>query len=226
MSSRGFHIPAYKIDTLGNINSYAHYIEKAGGLGFTFTAFNEEDAAYAAERFDGLLITGGGDLDPSLYGEENMGSGTPDSVSDVSDFLLYRAFKAAGKPILGICRGIQAIAVAEGIGLIQDIPGGTHNQRNAYPPLPINAFYHECSFEGNGKIHGIFGDRYQVNSFHHQALKGVPEGFIKAAMSDDGIIEAIECGNILAVQWHPERLHEDELHMKLGRVFIEECLSD
>jgi putative glutamine amidotransferase len=227
MSAREFYFAAYHITTLSNIDSYSDYIRQAGGLPCTFFAHDEKEAQAAAEAFDGLLLSGGADLDPSLYGEENNGSFPGPERIDNSDLYLYKAFKKAGKPILAICRGIQVIAAAEGVKLIQDIPSqgiyGGHNQREADPPVPNYAFFHECDFVSGTRLHEIFGDRYPVNSFHHQAAASCPQTMKEAARGTDGILEAFESGNILAVQWHPERLAHDPKHMKIAETFIMDC---
>ena len=101
--------------------SYFEFIRLGGGIASVVHAVNEEDAKEIAEKFDGLLLTGGEDVNPSLYHEENTHSEGIDIDIENSDKYLYFAFKAAKKPILGICRGIQFINVLEGGTLIQDI---------------------------------------------------------------------------------------------------------
>ena len=230
MSAREIYHAPYKITVLSNIDSYTDYISLAGGLPATVLAHDKEEAEAAAAAFDGLLLTGGEDLDPAYYHQENTCSYLSSPRIDESDLLLYHAFKKAGKPILGICRGIQVIAVAEGVSLIQDIPSegiyAPHNQREAHPPVPNTDFFHECLFHERTRLHELFGDRYPVNSFHHQAAAAVPAGMKEAARSTDGILEAFECGNILAVQWHPERLSHDCKHLALARLFISDCSAD
>lgn len=208
-----------------NNDSYYDYIQNAGGFPAVVKAYTEEEAEYAAEVFDGLLITGGGDIDPKKYGSDYVCETTPEDI-EASDFMLYRAFRKANKPVLGICRGIQVITVAEGARLIEDIPtynGNEHNQRNFDPPAERSQAVHDCTFMNDTVIHKIFSDRHGVNSFHHQAAREVPEGFTLAAMSDDGIIEAFEKENVLAVQWHPERMIHDECHQELARTFVRMC---
>lgn len=226
MTARDTYLSEYNITMMGNTDEYSRYIRLCGGVPVTYYALNEEEALDALQYADGLLVTGGGDLDPALYGEENHGSIEGPEEVDRSDLLLYRAFKKAGKPILGICRGIQVIAAAEGVPLIQDIPSEqiyeNHNMRNVPVPLPPNAKFHDCTFAQGTRLHEIFGDVYPVNSYHHQAVKAVPAGFKESARSADGLIEAFEYGNIIAVQWHPERLFDDPKHLKIGQLFIED----
>lgn len=226
MSAKETYLSQYRINMLGNTDEYSKFIKLAGGMPLTYLAFDENDARQAAEQADGLLLTGGADIDPALYGEENKGSEPGADFTDRSDILLYHAFKKAGKPILAICRGIQVIAVAEGCSLIQDIPSEgiyeNHNMRAVPEPLPSNAKFHDCIFTPGTRLHEIFGGRYPVNSYHHQALREVPAGYKESARSADGLIEAMECENVIAVQWHPERLIDDPKHLKIAQMFIDD----
>jgi len=210
-----------------NNESYYDYVQKSGGIACNVKAYTKRDAKRIADAMGGLMITGGEDINPKFYFRLDSGSFPISEDLDLSDFYLYEAFKAAGKPIFGICRGHQVIAVCEEIPLIQDIPtempGSMHDQTKLEPPIPRNQFMHRCTFTENTALFNIFGPEYGVNSFHHQAVQEVPKGFQLAATSQDGIIEAYESGNILSVQWHPERLLEDEKHLMLGKYFISLC---
>lgn len=208
--------------------AYFDMITKAGGLPMLCGIVSQEDAAAFAEMFDGLLITGGGDVNPLLYHEHYDEPDDPFIIFDQNDILLYYAFVKAGKPVLGICRGLQVIGVAEGAKLIRDLPTAgydNHNQKHFEPPLGMHDFAHDDAFMPDTRLHHIFGDAYPVNSFHHQALQSVPNGFTLAALSQkDHVIEAMEKENVLAVQWHPERLMADEKHFQLAKQFIDDCL--
>lgn len=224
MSARDMHNSSYGLTMLGNNDEYYQFIRKAGGIPLTFMAFDETDALEAASLADGLLLTGGADIDPALYGEENHGSSPGDEQIDRSDLLLYQAFIKAQKPVLGICRGIQLIAAAEHAALIQDIASYgnylNHSQWSFVPRIAHNAKSHECTFVKGSRLYEIFGEQYPVNSFHHQALKTVPAGYKETARSTDGLIEAIESELVTAVQWHPERLIDDPKHLAIGEMFI------
>lgn len=211
---------------LSDNESYFDFIGLAGGNPFLCGFINEAQAdAYAAE-FDGLLITGGRDVDPSLYHAEANGSNTPSPAHDHNDLLLYHAFCKAHKPILGICRGIQLIGAAEGASLIQDLRSAgklQHEQKKM--GLDLHAYAHTDNFYKGTSLYEIFGPSARVNSYHHQALKEVPAGFTLAAVSqEDDVIEAIEKENVLAVQWHPERLMEDSKHFAIAQRFVNSCL--
>ncbi len=208
--------------------SYFEYIRQAGGIPVLLGTVGEEEAEVLAEKLDGLMITGGADVDPSFYGQENTASSMDAEDIDISDFRLYRAFVRHHKPVLGICRGIQVINVCEGGTLIQDIPSWdstklNHVQRTYVPPIPRDQFCHRADFITGTVLHGIFGDSYGVNSFHHQCIDRPAEGFVISAYSEDGIIEGIEKEGVLAVQWHPERHVEDEKHKELARHFVRMC---
>ena len=146
---------------------------------------------------DGLLVTGSAiDINPKNYKEQSI-SEIHEKTEEIDTlyFTLIKAFNKANKPILGICRGIQAINVCFGGSLYQDIENHKlekdkrHNVR-----FNKDSFLYEC--------YGI--EEMQINSLHHQAIKELAKGFKVVAKSDDGIIEGIENKNIIAVQWHPE----------------------
>lgn len=214
-----------------NNASYSTFLENAGAIVSTIKALNEKDAQQIATTFDGLLLTGGEDIDPKYFHQDNLYSDKTELIEpalDLSDFYLYNAFKKAGKPILGICRGIQVIAVAEGSSMIQDLPtekNVQHSQSELEPKIPADQLSHLCFFNKDSQLHAIFGDHYPTNSFHHQACASVPDGFLLSAQSEDGIIEAIENKNIIGVQWHPERMIADDKHMCIAQLFIDKCLA-
>lgn len=157
------------------------------------------DLAQAA-ACDALLLPGGGDLDPALFGQKNQGSQAPDPALDQIELQLVRQF--TGKPILGICRGMQVINVAFGGDLIQDLPtAAAHRWNQADQVHPIAA-------KPDSFLHKLYGASFSVNSAHHQGVGRLAKGFRAAALAADGVVEAIECPGrrIFGVQWHPERM--------------------
>lgn len=175
------------------------------------------DVEEAALSCDGLLLPGGADLNPKLYHQQPDPSVTEffDEI-DTLDLNLIQAFKKQNKPILGICRGLQILNVAFGGTLIQDIPN--HDQ-----DVDRHQMTHPVTISKDCELYPLVGDTLQVNSLHHQIIDQLGEGLKAAAYSPEGYIEAIEYPNILAVQWHPEALLNEPLHMKLFEAFIQKC---
>jgi putative glutamine amidotransferase len=152
----------------------------------------------------GLLLCGGGDLESTLFGQENHGSDPPDRDRDRAEMALFRAFLQANKPIFGVCRGMQLINVALGGTLIQNLPPESlpfHGRAGHDLVHPIRTA--EGLF-----LHQRYGSVLTVNSFHHQAVDRLGEGLEVAAWSESGFPEAMlhRTAPILAVQFHPERM--------------------
>jgi len=195
---------------------YVRAVYLAGGLPLVAVAPMEcGDAAEAVAELcslaRGIVLTGGPDVLPGLFGEEphpKLGSVNP--VRDQFELALARAAMRADLPTLAICRGMQVLNVAAGGGLIQDIEScvpGAHAHRVAAPRwLPT----HSVSIVPGSILRRVFGrDSIMVNSFHHQAVHPVAPGFEVAARASDGIVEAVEkVGSrfMVGVQWHPEAL--------------------
>ena len=181
-------------------DTYSNAVYRAGGLPLPTCAVGAEELA---ELCDGLLLSGGVDLDPALYGEAILN----DTVKicperDVFELALFRAFYQRGKPIFGICRGCQLINVALGGTLYQDLveqKGLVHSD----PDLR-----HEVMVSEGSLLHHLFGERFLTNSTHHQAIKAVADGLRITARSTEGVVEALEHESrpIFATQFHPERL--------------------
>lgn len=168
--------------------NYAEAVELAGGV-------PTDDL----ERCDGLLLPGGGDLDPALYGQEPDGSEPPDGERDEKELALCRRFLAEKRPIFGICRGAQVLAVALGGTLRQHVEGHSRLENRADRVHEVR-----CA----GLMAGLYGPGCPVNSSHHQAIERMPEHCKILQVSMDGVVEAFchETLPVLAVQWHPERL--------------------
>lgn len=147
---------------------------------------------------DGLLLPGGGDLDPALYGQAPQGSDPPEPERDKREIALCKKFLSEGKPILGICRGAQVLAAALGGTLLQQVEG--------HGSLDGADRFHETRTAG--LLLRLYGPEAVVNSAHHQAIDRLPPDCRLLQVSMDGVVEAF-CHNTLpalAVQWHPERL--------------------
>jgi putative glutamine amidotransferase len=159
----------------------------------------------AALSCDAICATGGDDVDPRLYGEEPAEQVTQvDAGRDGAEIAAVRAAVAAGIPVLGICRGIQLIAVALGGTLYQDLPAAGYlgHWEEERPTSPVHAV---TASPGSAALAALAGAT-SVNSIHHQAVRDPGPMLSATAWSDDGVIEAVETTGVLGVQWHPERL--------------------
>jgi putative glutamine amidotransferase len=171
------------------------------------------------ERLDGLFMAGGGDLDPACYtaGAHPKTEGV-DHLRDETELILTRWALEEGKPLLGVCRGVQTLNVAAGGTLIQDVgelvPNAIRHQY--FPEKPRNYVAHEVTTVDGTWLADVLGTTAHVNSFHHQAVDQLANGFRASAYAPDGVIEAIEHeGGAFAVgvQWHPESLIDTDRAM-------------
>jgi putative glutamine amidotransferase len=198
--------------------SYVKAVEEAGGIPLLIPPQSSIEELF--EILDGILFTGGGDLAPSHYDEENRGSEGIDPERDQLELGLVKRAEAEGVPILGICRGQQVINVALDGGLIQDV--GEHRQQE-----PREAASHGVEVVPGSRLAGIVGRLVEVNSFHHQVVdpERVGRGLKVTAFSNDGqrFIEGLESedGKILAVQWHPEDMTDQAWAKGLFRRLVE-----
>ena len=199
--------------------TYTDAILRAGGVPLIFPTVADEAAARElVARVDGIVLTGGPDFDPALYGEEILNETVEiDAVRDRSDLLLARAALDSGKPVLAICRGGQLMNIVLGGTLYQDIPSqvtdpGTHG----------DGAVHAIGLEPGSTLHRLFGvDSLQVNSFHHQAVKDPAPGIRITARAADGLVEAYETDQVLAVQFHPEKMAQtDTAWLRVFRHFL------
>lgn len=198
-----------------NLNSeYYKAIIKAGGIPVVIPPVEEMELLdELIEKFDGILLTGGPDLDARRFGEQNMpfnGSISPER--DNAEIYLAKRAVEYNKPILGICRGVQVINVALGGTLYQDIASQVTERKVMKHSQEAPRWYpvHDIHIKNDTRALKWFGKSVsEVNSFHHQAVKDLAPGFKVAAYADDGIIEAIECDDLdfaAGVQWHPEHM--------------------
>ncbi|MBO4571971.1 MAG: gamma-glutamyl-gamma-aminobutyrate hydrolase family protein [Bacteroidales bacterium] len=203
--------------------TYTNAVRNAGGAPVIIPQTADEDVIEAIlSNIDGLIMTGGSDYDPLLYyGEEpirELGDIVPDR--DYFDVMLVRAAVKRGIPVLGICRGEQLLAAAFGGSLWQDIPTQIPESyvKHRQGGTPGSYGTHSITIEKGSFLEKALGSRESVvNSFHHQAIKDVPQGFKVVARSADGIIEGVErvaplknypdgSGMIIGTQFHPEAL--------------------
>ena len=196
-------------DTIQGHN-YALALTAAGAVPLVAPNVDAELAEAYAARADGLLLTGGVDIDPHLFGARpHRDLGSVDRRRDAFELALYRAFRALGKPVLGICRGIQLVNVAHGGDLHQHLPAVADTEQHLQKDF-TGAPLQRVALTPGSRLAAAFGTaELTVNSFHHQAVDRVGDGLQVAARSADGIVEALELddpegGFVVAVQWHPE----------------------
>ncbi len=166
----------------------------------------------APQDFAGLLLPGGGDMDPRLYGQESHGCRTVNRPLDLAQLQALDLFVKAGRPVLGICKGNQLINVYFGGTLIQNLPDSDYHQahegRDAHHPVRILPDTPFADVWGPGEM--------IVNSAHHQAVEQVGSNLYVCAYSDDGVIEGLFHKRlpVLGLQWHPERMAYSGFHTK------------
>ena len=215
--------PAFAKKTLQYLEqSVPHWVMGAGAMAVMVpalvgdTARGDVTAQHYAEWLDGLVLHGGVDLSPNSYGEEPLDPRwAGDRARDLYEMELVRAFVAAGKPVFGICRGLQLINVSYGGTLYQDIETQkpealVHRDGEAYDRL-----FHDVQLVPGTRLETLLSQNSsrKINSIHHQGIKDLAPGFVAEALCpDDGTIEAIRhTGDawVAAVQWHPE-FHKPE----------------
>jgi len=183
--------------------NYVEAVKKAGGLPVIMpTVADSAQAAQTVALMDGVIFSGGEDIDPSYYGETPVNETVyVNPIRDRSDMWLAKEALRQGKPIMGICRGEQLMNVVLGGSLYQDIPS----------QIGVDVIHAKGASHRIGVIKGsvlsqVFGqDSLSVNSFHHQAVKQAGKGVTVTAYAPDGVVEAYEAPGIIAVQFHPEK---------------------
>jgi putative glutamine amidotransferase len=192
---------------------------------------NVRIADYALE-LDALVLQGGADVSPLSYGEQPIRQDWQgDRVRDVYEIALLAEFVARGKPVLGICRGLQVINVAFGGTLYQDIESQHEEAGDHHDPEAYDRHYHEIAFVAGGGLAAIYPDvpRTRVNSIHHQAVKALGRGLaVEALAVPDGMVEALRRagpGYVVGVQWHPEFHDPRDAGLLDGRPLLREFLD-
>lgn len=207
---------------------YVRSIAEAGGIPLLIPEGDERTAEEYAAFCDGILIPGGGDIHPMLYGEAPIASLHDLHLShDRFELALVRAADAHDKPIFGICRGIQVINVAFGGSLWQDIPSQCLGAAAHVGPADArDEPYHRIVCTEGSRMRSLFGECVMTNSYHHQAVKEPAPGFVVTARSDDGMIEAIEHTSrpVFGVQFHPENYTQRyQAFASLFGAFVDLC---
>ena len=169
---------------------------------------DETELAEVLNRVDAVILTGGEDIEPSRYGEEAVPELEEVYLErDDFDIKLMRIAADKGLPVLGICRGLQVMNVAFGGTLYQDIPSQIPESKITHKVNAGNNVAHEISISKGTVLHELLGETAGVNSSHHQSVKQLAPGFVISAVSEDGVVEAIEKADaecVIGVQFHPE----------------------
>jgi putative glutamine amidotransferase len=210
---------------------YVEGVAEAGGVPVVLPpVVGVRGAEALLEGMDGLLLSGGSDLDPGYYGEKpvpELGVTIPER--DAFEMALLEHALRRKIPILGICRGMQVLNVALGGTLYQDLPSqmdhkvllGHRQETPKWQPT------HEVEVDGGSKVAEILGaEELKVNSYHHQAIKELASGLVAVAHAPDGVIEAVESGDlskrwVIGVQWHAEAMRDaGPVHRRLFEAHV------
>ncbi len=209
---------------------YVTSVERAGGVPLLIPQSCRREALTALlEKLDGVVLSGGHDVDPALYGEKDLYCGTVSKERDDQDLFVARYALRRDLPLLAICRGIQILNVALGGTLFQDVEkqAGAFCHRDAVRPR--NEGWHTVSLAEGSRLRKIFGKpEICVNSYHHQAVRTPGTGASIVSRASDGVPEAIEIADkrfAVGVQWHPEMMYDSEEQLKLFRALVEASLT-
>ena len=206
-------------------------LNSLGAIAITLPSITDDDELLrdALALCDGIIFTGGPDVRPSLFGEDIIPScGAINDERDAFEIKLYKMAMAADKSILGVCRGVQVMNIAEGGNIYQDIysQSGT---RLVHHTLDGERAFHNVRLTDNNALHKIkfSAESFIVNSYHHQSVKDLADGYEAFAYSDDGLIEAIYMPSrrfVAGVQWHPEKRFEGDINsFRILIDFVESC---
>ncbi|HVR37641.1 MAG TPA: gamma-glutamyl-gamma-aminobutyrate hydrolase family protein [Thermoanaerobaculia bacterium] len=204
--------------------TYVESLRRAGAVPVLIPP-QPENAADIVEGLDGILLAGGDDCDPTLYGEQPHPSVEPmDPRRQGNELNLARVARERGIPTLGICLGLQVMNVAAGGTLMQDINSSMQTEIE-HASVPEDRARHDVLIEENTHLGAIVGEREViVNSSHHQAIKNVGDGLRITAHAPDGIIEGLEDPRhpfYVGVQWHPEDMRGEESASSIFGAFVE-----
>jgi putative glutamine amidotransferase len=186
--------------------SYSRAVERAGAVPVLLPPIPPGGIPRLIDRLDGVLFTGGDDVDPALYGAaRHERTDQPDATRDRFELALARAVVDAGLPFLAICRGLHVLNVARGGTLIQHLPDAVGHHGHA--PDRARLSLHNVRIDPDSKLGTLLGKQARVPGSHHQAVDRLGDGLVAVAWADDQVVEAAELrGNPfgIGVQWRPE----------------------
>ncbi|MGM0713063.1 gamma-glutamyl-gamma-aminobutyrate hydrolase family protein [Brevibacillus parabrevis] len=221
------YFPNNNLDQFFYVGSgYVDGVARAGGIPLILPLLTVQEAPFRemVESLDGLILTGGDDPAPHLYGEEPLqGLGDIEYERDLAELAVIKLALELKKPILGICRGMQILNVACGGTLIQDIPSQVPGAFQHAQKGSRQYGAHKVTLQPGFLADALGQQEVLVNTSHHQAVKDVAPGFQMTGCAADGVIEAIESQNglYIGVQWHPERMWSHDSQMfKIAQAFI------
>ncbi|WP_433057449.1 gamma-glutamyl-gamma-aminobutyrate hydrolase family protein [Dactylosporangium sp. CS-033363] len=186
--------------------AYVRMVRAAGARPVVIPPDDLDDAAALIGRLDGLVLAGGADIEPGRYGAEAHPTTKTRPDRDAGELTLLAAALEADLPVLGVCRGMELLAVAYGGSLLQHLPDVLGNGR--HQPAPGVYGVHPVHFAPGSRAEEIFGGAAEVNSYHHQGIDS-PGKLSVTGWADDDVIEALEDPDrrfVLGVQWHPEEM--------------------
>ncbi len=212
-----------------SLRTYIREMIKAGGMPVIIPSETPtEMLKQLFERLDGIILTGGDDIDHTLFkGADHPKIGKADPLRDQCEITLAKLAVSRGKPILGICRGIQLLNVALGGDLYTHVEDQhpAKVKHDYYPEPPRDLISHPVAIEKNSKLFEIIGEtEIPVNSLHHQGVKTLAAQLVATAHAPDGLIEAVEIPDhpfAIAVQWHPEWIPQQPASQALFKAFLE-----
>ena len=217
--------PPCDIHTL--MDTYTLALERAGAAPVLVGRMRPEDAPLILDRVDGLVASGGRDLAPALYGQDNTASAESHPGDDRRDIALVLEARRRKMPVLGICRGLQAVNVALGGELHQHMLSDSDPEHPSSPAEDSkpSVHRHTVELEAGCRLAALYGStERKVNSIHHQAVSRAAPGLKVVGRTPGGSIEAVESADpgwaLLAVQWHPEMLDPGDEH-PLFAAFVE-----
>jgi len=219
-------------DSYWMLPGYFDRVSEAGGIPIMLPLTNEEtDIEELLNMCDGILLTGGQDVTPQIYGEERLEQcGESCDARDIMDTMFLLAALQQNKPILGICRGIQLLNAALGGTLYQDIPTQLASDLIHCQKPPYDRPSHEVTLLPGSPLSLLLKqEKLAVNSYHHQGIKALAEGLLPMAIAEDGLVEAVMLPGmkfVWAIQWHPEFMDKsDEASSRLFTAFINACVK-